>query len=180
MDNLTNTAHGLHLMRTLVFDPRNRGVGGDRIDVPNVALIITDGASNVDADRTISNNLLLYDENLKKEDWNIVNEIFTWFSLSSLEDADLAKKDGVYLMAVGVTNRVNVRELKGISSTGREGESYWTTADFTVMDSVINAIINQTCAKTAQGLRGNSYLRLMSFLLCIVAMIIHIYLPSCR
>ena len=66
MDNLTNTAHGLHLMRTLMFDPRNRGVGGDRIDVPNVALIITDGASNVDADRTISNNLLFYDENLKK------------------------------------------------------------------------------------------------------------------
>lgn len=45
----TNTADALKLMRTNVFRRRN----GDRSDVPNVAIVITDGVSNINNESTI-------------------------------------------------------------------------------------------------------------------------------
>ena len=45
----TNTADGLMIMRELMFSEEN----GDRPGVPNVAIVITDGISNIDAKRTI-------------------------------------------------------------------------------------------------------------------------------
>jgi uncharacterized protein with von Willebrand factor type A (vWA) domain len=45
----TNTAHALKTMRTRMFQAAN----GDRSGVPNVAIIVTDGVSNINADRTI-------------------------------------------------------------------------------------------------------------------------------
>ncbi|KAK7502428.1 hypothetical protein BaRGS_00006381, partial [Batillaria attramentaria] len=45
----TNTADALKVMRNEMFTP----VNGDRPDVPNVAVVITDGVSNVNSDRTI-------------------------------------------------------------------------------------------------------------------------------
>jgi collagen type VI alpha len=46
----TNTADALKLMRTEMFTPQN----GDRPGVKNVCIIITDGVSNINARRTIS------------------------------------------------------------------------------------------------------------------------------
>ena len=45
----TNTADALREMSTVMFSRRN----GDRPDVPNTCIIITDGVSNVNADRTL-------------------------------------------------------------------------------------------------------------------------------
>ena len=45
----TNTSGGLYLMRTNVFDESS----GDRPDVPNMAIVITDGKSTYDPERTI-------------------------------------------------------------------------------------------------------------------------------
>ncbi|KAL3854733.1 hypothetical protein ACJMK2_013983 [Sinanodonta woodiana] len=45
----TNTADGINTMRTKMFTPAN----GDRPDVNNVAMIMTDGISNINARRTI-------------------------------------------------------------------------------------------------------------------------------
>ncbi|KAK3599021.1 hypothetical protein CHS0354_012500 [Potamilus streckersoni] len=45
----TNTADGLKTMREQMFSFRN----GDRPDIPNVAIILTDGVSNINARRTI-------------------------------------------------------------------------------------------------------------------------------
>ncbi len=45
----TNTADGLHTLRTELFNPAN----GDRVGVPNVAIVITDGISNLNSERTI-------------------------------------------------------------------------------------------------------------------------------
>jgi Mg-chelatase subunit ChlD len=45
----TNTADALRTMRTEMFTAAN----GDRPDVPNVAIVITDGVSNINARRTI-------------------------------------------------------------------------------------------------------------------------------
>ncbi|XP_025106489.1 collagen alpha-3(VI) chain-like isoform X11 [Pomacea canaliculata] len=45
----TNTADGIRVMRTDMFTP----VNGDRADVPNVAIVITDGVSNINSARTV-------------------------------------------------------------------------------------------------------------------------------
>lgn len=45
----TNTADALKLMRTEMFRQRN----GDRSDIPNVAIVITDGVSNINNESTI-------------------------------------------------------------------------------------------------------------------------------
>jgi len=45
----TNTADAIKMMRTRAFSTRN----GDRPDVPNVCVIITDGVSNINAYETI-------------------------------------------------------------------------------------------------------------------------------
>ena len=49
----TNTAAGLHAMRTQLFDPSNRGQRGDRRNVTNIAILVTDGASNINNRSTI-------------------------------------------------------------------------------------------------------------------------------
>ncbi|XP_059165058.1 von Willebrand factor D and EGF domain-containing protein-like isoform X2 [Physella acuta] len=45
----TNTADGLRTMRTTMFSPAH----GDRPNVPNIAVVITDGQSNTNRERTI-------------------------------------------------------------------------------------------------------------------------------
>ena len=50
---LTNTAEGLLLMRIQAFDPQRRNLNGDRADVPNIAIFITDGESNIAEHNTI-------------------------------------------------------------------------------------------------------------------------------
>ena len=49
-DQATNTSGGIAVMRDEMFTEEN----GDRAGVPNIAIIITDGASNRDEDRTVS------------------------------------------------------------------------------------------------------------------------------
>lgn len=45
----TNTASALELMRTQMFS----SINGDRAGVPNVAIVITDGESTIDKDKTV-------------------------------------------------------------------------------------------------------------------------------
>ena len=49
----TNTSGGLTLLQTRLFDPTGLNQWGDRSDVPNVAIVITDGASNEDEHNTV-------------------------------------------------------------------------------------------------------------------------------
>jgi len=46
LDGNTNTIGGLRLMRTEIFNVAN----GDRVNVPNVAILITDGVPNREVD----------------------------------------------------------------------------------------------------------------------------------
>ena len=48
-DGHTNTSGGLYVARTQLFDERN----GDRPNASNLAVLITDGVSNVDKEKTI-------------------------------------------------------------------------------------------------------------------------------
>ena len=53
MMSTTHTASGLLDMRTKVFDPSQQNRRGDRNNVPNVAIVITDGESNINSHLTI-------------------------------------------------------------------------------------------------------------------------------
>ena len=120
IDNSTNTADGLRVMRTVIFDPTKSGARGDRPDVPNIGILITDGASNVDERNTFP-------------------------------FADQAKRDGIYMLVIGVTERVNENELIQISSTGVLKETYWKSLDFRDLNDIASSIVNQTCKFVTPG-----------------------------
>ena len=54
-DHRTNTASGIRNAHTDIFTPQN----GDRPGSPNVALVITDGQSNEEAELVLSYHLAL-------------------------------------------------------------------------------------------------------------------------
>ena len=110
----TNTSSGIKRMQTQVFDPLGRDRRGDRSRVANLAIVITDGASNLDAGKTIP-------------------------------FAEDAKDANIKMLAVGITSQVNETELKGISSNGILGETYWRSDDFIVTKEIVQNIISQTC-----------------------------------
>ena len=105
----TNTAAGILRMRTEVFNSI-----GDRPDVPNLSIVITDGISTVSPDQTIPN-------------------------------ANDAKREGIRMLAVGVTNVTSRAELAGISSSGVEGETFWNSPDFRALGDILSNIVEQTC-----------------------------------
>ena len=112
----TNTAAGIEYMRMKVFT-----LPGDRPDVQNIGIVITDGLSNEQNDMTIPN-------------------------------AEKAKKDGIIMLAVGITDKVNVAEIAGISSNGAEGETYFLSPEFNVTEEIVQNIVNQTCSQAGTGM----------------------------
>ena len=121
MNAWTNTAAGLFDMRTKVFDPSNSNLRGDRTNSPDIAVVISDGASNINRERTIPN-------------------------------AEDAKRDGITVLAVGLTNFVNPGELQRIASDGGLGVTYWRSPDFRVTSTIINNIVDRTCDRVVPGL----------------------------
>ena len=107
----TNTAAAIEDMRTKVFTQR-----GDRPNVPNMGIVITDGESNIDARNTIPN-------------------------------AQRARRDGIIMFAVGITEQVNKTELRGISDNGVEGETYFLSPGFNVTTELVQNIVSQTCER---------------------------------
>ena len=57
----TNIADAIQITRETMFNTRN----GDRPDIPNVAIIITDGISNINSRRTIPEAEMAKDENIR-------------------------------------------------------------------------------------------------------------------
>ncbi|KAK6961154.1 collagen alpha-1(XIV) chain, partial [Biomphalaria glabrata] len=56
----TNTAEALEIMRNVMFSPEK----GDRADVSNIAIVLTDGVSAVNAERTVPNARLAHDDGI--------------------------------------------------------------------------------------------------------------------
>ena len=108
----TNISGAIWLMKEQLFSVSS--LRGDRRDVPNIGILITDGISTVDRNLT-------------------------------LPYADDAKENNIRLLVVGVTNRVDPKELAGISSSGVENETYWISPDFSLLDSVLDASVQETC-----------------------------------
>ncbi|KAK3581965.1 hypothetical protein CHS0354_023436 [Potamilus streckersoni] len=76
----TNTFDALRVLRTEFFNEKN----GDRPDVPNIAIVLTDGESSNKA--------------------------------STVHEADLTRKAGTAIFAIGIGNMVNKVELEEIAS----------------------------------------------------------------
>ena len=63
-----------------------------------------------------------------------------------LVEAQLAWAAGIRTYSVGISNAVNVLELKGMSSLPQEeNQQYWTSSDFQVLDGIVDTLVEQTC-----------------------------------
>jgi len=111
VDGNTNTSGGIRDMHFNQFTEPN----GDRLGVPNVAIIITDGVSTYDKARTIP-------------------------------DAIDARNNGIKIISVGITNAIDENELRQMSSMPQEeGRNYFRSADFNQLDTIVDAIVAETC-----------------------------------
>merc|ERR1719334_844778 len=81
LGSFTNTSGGLRIMQNEQFSTQN----GARVGVKKICIVITDGESNKDQDRTISDSLT-------------------------------AQAQGIEIISIGVTDAVNIEEVKSISS----------------------------------------------------------------
>lgn len=114
LGSFTNTSGGIRVMHLEQFTAQR----GDRPSVPNLAIVVTDGESNLDQFRTIS-------------------------------DAQAAQASGIQMVSVGITDAVNVQELRGISSPPQElNQNWFQSSDFNQLLSVLNVIITPLCEST--------------------------------
>ena len=63
----------------------------------------------------------------------------------TIPTAEEAKNDKIKLLVVGITSGVNEDELRGISSSGILGDTYWLSEDFNVTNMITRNIISKTC-----------------------------------
>ena len=118
MGQTTNTPEALSVTRTQCFSAAN----GDRRNVPNLAIVITDGVP-YPADRRTP----------------------------ALNEAKALRDTGATVISIGVTNNIDADFLKGMSSSPQEeGKNYFTAADFAVLGEIQNTVVQRTC-ETIQG-----------------------------
>jgi len=111
MGSFTNTADGIHLMRQVQFTAAN----GDRADVPNIAIVITDGESNLNKDDTVPAAQLAQQQGVKM------------FSLGVTE----------------AVNEVEVAGISQFPQ--EYGKNWFMATDFTTLGDIISDIVSSTC-----------------------------------
>lgn len=113
----TNTADGIQKMHLEQFTSGN----GDRSDVPNVAIVMTDGASTTQSELTIPY-------------------------------ANDAKNDDITIFCLGITDSVNIDEIRSISSPPQEEDvTYFLVNDFNVLLDTVTAIASESCKVSVAG-----------------------------
>ena len=110
----TNTSGGLYIARSQLFNVNN----GDRPNAPNLAIIITDGKSTFDNDRTIP-----IAEDLKRDAVQIVSVGVT----NSVDENELR----------GLSSVPQVRD-----------RNYFTSPDFQQLGGIIETLLVSTCLFT--------------------------------
>ncbi len=114
---ITNTAGGFRVAREQCFNRAN----GDRPDVQNLAVIITDGQPFP------TNNVPL-----------------------ALEEARRLQGAGVTMTSIGVTNVINEDLLRQFSSPPQElNRNYFTAPDFTYLESIRANVRQESCESVA-------------------------------
>jgi hypothetical protein len=112
MGSDTNTQEGIRQMHYTQFLAQN----GDRAGVRNFAIIITDGVSTINPERTIP-------------------------------EAVSARADGIRILSVGITDKIDEEELREMSSAPQlEGQTYWRSPDFQQLGDIVDALVTETCA----------------------------------
>ena len=107
----TNTASGLREMSEGQFTADR----GDRLLIPNIAIVITDGVSTIDKELTISTAVAAQEKGIK---------IFAVGITSSIDEEELRFMS---------------------SPPQQEDETYWKITDFTRLDDIVQSVISQTC-----------------------------------
>ena len=129
MGGNTNTSGGLRRMHFEQFT-KNKG---DRDGVPNVAVVITDGVSTYDNNRTIP-------------------------------DAIAARQSGIKIYSIGVTEKINVNEVRLLSSLPQEeGQNYFQSMDFSNLNEIVLNLMETMCTSVKE---SNVLYTILSF--CII------------
>ena len=114
----TNTPEALRVTRTQCFNPAN----GDRPNVPNLAIVVTDGVPYPDDRRT-----------------------------PALNEARALRDTGAVVISIGITNAIDEDFLKGMSSAPQVlGQNYFTATNFDVLNEIRKTVVQGTC-QTIQG-----------------------------
>jgi len=107
----TDTASALTFAQTVVFSP----AGGNRLNVKDILIIITDGGSNINRDLTIPTAGLLHDQGIT-----------------------------VFVIAVGLSNPGWSTELQGLAS-GPVDDHLFEIASFGDLAFLDNTLVARTC-----------------------------------
>ena len=109
----TNTPDALIVTRNQCFNPSN----GDRSDVNNLAIIVTDGVPFPNDRRQ-----------------------------PAINEARALRNSGVVMVAVGITDIIDEDFLKEMSSSPQTlNQNYFTAADFDVLSEIQKTVVEGTC-----------------------------------
>ena len=109
----TNTPEALIQTRTQCFNPSN----GDRRDVDNLAIIVTDGVP--------------FPAELRQP---------------AIEEAKRLRDTGVIMVSVGITDIIDEDFLKEMSSPPQTlGTNYFRSSTFDALESIRRSVVQETC-----------------------------------
>ena len=117
VDGNTNTSGGIRDMHFNQFT----AVNGDRPNVQNVAIIITDGVSTWDKDRTIPDAIDARNDGIKIISVGITNAI----------------------------DENELRQMSSMPQ--EEGKNYFRSAGFNELDTIVDSIVAETCSIVSSG-----------------------------
>ena len=115
MGMTTNTPEALIQTRLQCFNPNN----GDRSDVDNLAIIVTDGVPFPDNRRE-----------------------------PAIEEAKRLRDTGVIMVSVGITDVIDEDFLKEMSSSPQTlGQNYFTASNFLALSTIRRTVVQETCER---------------------------------
>ena len=118
----TNTSGGLYIARSQVFTPQN----GDRPEIPNVAIVLTDGKSTFDRRKTVP-----FAEDLQKDGVEVITIGIT----NSIDEVELKAMS---------------------SFPQQERRNYFTSASFQELEDVMEGLVQTACVGTPAPPRSKS------------------------
>ena len=114
----TNTPEALRQTRLQCFNAAT----GDRPNVPNLAIVVTDGVPHPPERRT-----------------------------PALDEAKALRDTGALIISIGITDAIDEDFLKGMSSSPQLlGQNYFTATNFDVLNEIRKTVVQGTC-ETIQG-----------------------------
>ena len=126
----TNTPEALLQTRNQCFTAAN----GDRPDVSNLAIVVTDGVPFPDNRRG-----------------------------PALDEARALKDSGVTVISIGITDNIDLDFLREMSSPPQlEGQNYFTATDFTALNEIQRTVVEGTCT-TLEGNYQNIHMKQKMF-----------------